>query len=165
MKRNNIKLIIGIVLACLFVAASLAVVQPSHAQRAQADIKVTYKSTLPGGMEAESSTLIKGARERSEQKMGYGMDSVTITQCDLKQTIQLSDKTRKYIITPMESDDSASPTAAPAARPSSAGPARRGGVITSVITSTDTGERKADVRLYGAPCEDVDAHGVISRRL
>jgi len=28
------------------------------------------------------------------------MDMVNITQCDLRQTIQLSDKTKKYIITP-----------------------------------------------------------------
>ena len=50
--------------------------------------------------------MLKGARERSEMKMGYGMDIINITQCDLKRTIQVSDKARKYVITPMDSGDS-----------------------------------------------------------
>jgi hypothetical protein len=142
------KLILGILLAGLFIAALFAVAPHSTAQRqqaprAQADIKVTYKSTMPGGMQTESITMIKGARERTEQHTGYGMDSVNITQCDLRRTIQLSDKTRKYIITPMEDGDAAASTAAPPRTGAgTSGPSRTGGVITSVTTSTDTGERK-----------------------
>lgn len=138
MRILRIKIISGAVLACLFAAATLAIAQQSKTTRPPADIKVTYRVTLPGGMQQESATMIKGARERSEQRMGYGMDQINITQCDLRRTIQLSDKAKKYIITPMESGDAAESKPAPAA----AGSSRRGGVITSVITSIDTGERK-----------------------
>src|SRR6202043_859227 len=142
MNKRNSRLAIVIVVACLFVAASLAVAQQSRT-KPQADIKVTYKSTMPGGMQSESTTIIKGTRQRSEQRMGYGMDQVTITQCDLRRTIQVSDNARKYLITPMESADAEGTAAATSAAGTSAtGPSRRGGVVTSVITSTDTGERK-----------------------
>src|SRR5260370_39601015 len=103
MKSDKIKITVGIVLACLFLAASVAVAQQRKTSGPQADIKITYKVTMAGGMESESPTMIKGGRERSEQRMGYGMDMVNITQCDLRQTIQLSDKTKKYLITPMDS--------------------------------------------------------------
>jgi hypothetical protein len=128
-------------LTSLSAGGFVALTQRSQAQRPQADIKITYKVTMPGGMQSESTTMIKGVRERSETKMGYGMDQVNITQCDLRRTIQLSDKTKKYIITPMDEGDSSEASAATATTPSG-GPSRRGGVITSVMTSTDTGERK-----------------------
>lgn len=141
MSKRNSRLAIVIVIIGLFVAASLAVAQQPRT-RPQADIKVTYKSTMPGGMESQSTTMIKGSRERSEQRQGY-MDQVTITQCDLRRTIQVSDTAKKYMITPMESGaaEGTAPTATAKAAGGS-GPSRRGGVITSVITSTDTGERK-----------------------
>jgi hypothetical protein len=143
MKLSKVRLIVGIVLSGLFVAASFAGAQQSKTQRAQADIKITYKDTMPGGMQMESTTMIKGVRERSEQHTGFGIDTVTITQCDLRRTIQLSDKTRKYIITPMD-DGEASPSGATQPRPSptASEPSRLGGVITSVTTAIDTGERK-----------------------
>jgi hypothetical protein len=88
----------------------------------------------------ESTTMTK-ARANVRSNTCYGMDQISITQCDLRRTIQVSDSAKKYLITPMESGDSAGSTAtAPSA--SASGPSRRGGVITSVITSTDTGERK-----------------------
>ena len=142
MSQRKLKLGIVIVIAALFVVASLAAAQQSRT-KPQADIKVTYKTTMQGGMESESTTMIKGARQRSEQRLGYGVDQISITQCDLRRTIQVSDSARKYLITPMESGESeaaSSSTRAPVAGAS--GPSRRGGVITSVITSTDTGERK-----------------------
>src|SRR5437667_6553799 len=141
MKLRKVKLISGIALASLVTVGSLALAQQNRAKQPQADIKVTYKVTLPGGMQSESTTMIKGVRERSEQHMGYGFDSINITQCDQHRMIQLSDKTRKYIITPMESGDAGSgATTAPMTGPS--GPTRRGGVVTIVTTSIDTGERK-----------------------
>ena len=144
MKISKFNLIPCIVLAGLAAAASFALAQQTKTQRPQPDLKITYKVAMPGGMQSESTTMIKGVRERQEEHRGYGFDSVTITQCDLRRTIQLSDSNRKYLITPMESEDAASSTPAPssASRPGPTGPARRGGVITSVVTSTDTGERK-----------------------
>jgi hypothetical protein len=144
MRSHKFKIIPGIFLSVLVVAASFTLAQQNRTTRPQPDLKITYKVAMPGGMQSESTTMIKGVRERQEDHRGYGMDSINITQCDMRRTIQLSDKTRKYLITPMESENSSSTSTPPAAtsRPSSAGPARRGGVITSVTTSTDTGERK-----------------------
>jgi hypothetical protein len=131
-----------VVLASLLAIASLSFAQQPRT-KPQADIKVTYRTSMPGGMQAESTTMIKGTRERSEQRMGYGLDQVTITQCDLRRTIQISDSAKKYLITPMTSGEGEGTAAKAAATgANTSGPARRGGVITSVMTSTDTGERK-----------------------
>lgn len=140
-QRNPRSAIVIVIVASLFVAASLAVAQQPRT-RPQADIKVTYKTSMAGGMQSESTTMIKGTRQRSEQRMGYGMDQVTITQCDLRRTIQVSEGAKKYLITPMESGDSEGATTSAAPVKSTSGPTRRGGLITSVITATDTGERK-----------------------
>jgi hypothetical protein len=106
---------------------------------AETNLKIKYKSTM-GGQAMESTTMIKGPRERSEMNTGYGMDSVNITQCDLKRTIQVSNKNQKYLITPMQTSSSTETTAAPMTQP--AQPVRTGGVVTYTTTVTDTGERK-----------------------
>jgi hypothetical protein len=93
-------------------------------------------------MAGETVTMIKGARERSENHTGYGYDTVNITQCDLKRTIQLSDATKKYVITPMDSGEpsaSTTPNSRPAAPTT---PATRGGVVDYFSSVVDTGERK-----------------------
>ncbi len=113
--------------------------RPAAQAAPASDLKIKYRMTV-GGQAIETMTMIKGARERSETHTGYGMDVVNLTQCDLKRTVQISDKTRKYIITPMDAGDSNVNTATGVA--DTAGPSRRGGVITYVMTSTDTGERK-----------------------
>lgn len=107
-----------------------------------ADLKIRYKTTM-SGQPSESVTMIKGTRERSEMH-GFGMDSINITQCDLKRTIQLNEKTQKYLITPMIGPDTNQPATSPATSTSTSGPAdvRRGGVVTYVSNITDTGERK-----------------------
>jgi hypothetical protein len=147
MKVRSFRIRAGILtcIAAALGAASLVPGQQNKSARPQADLKITYKVTMNSGGNSmpgsESTTMIKGVRERSEDHHGY-FDSINITQCDLKRTIQLNDKTRKYIATPMaESDATSSPTA-PATRPSNTGPARRGGVITYILSSKDTGERK-----------------------
>ncbi len=104
------------------------------------DLKLTYR-TNTGGQIMESATMLKGARERSELRTAQ-MAIVTIVQCDLKRTIQLSENARKYVVTSMEASDS-SPSAAGSAQPSGpAEPVRSGGVVTYTTTSIDTGERK-----------------------
>lgn len=108
------------------------------------DFKVRYKTSMMSagtpGQASESVTMIKGARERSESS-GYGFSSVNITQCDLKRSIQLSESTRKYVITPMEPANSTTAPAAPVTSSTNT-PNRRGGVITYKTTTIDTGERK-----------------------
>ena len=73
---------------------------PAAGPPPQADLRIKYRTTT-SGQSYESSTMIKVKRERSEMRMGQGMDMVNITQCDLKRTIQLSESSRKYVITPM----------------------------------------------------------------
>jgi hypothetical protein len=113
--------------------------RPAQQKPPASDLKIKYKQTS-SGQSFESTTMLKGQRERSEMRMGY-MDMINITQCDLKRTIQLSDKAQKYVITPMTVTTST--TAAPSTpAPSTGQPTRAGGVVTYTTTSTDTGERK-----------------------
>jgi len=86
--------------------------------------------------------MIKGARERSEQHSGYGYDSVNITQCDLKRTIQISDRAKKYIITPLETGEPSAPRTPGSPAPASTTPTRRGGTVEYVTSAIDTGERR-----------------------
>ena len=106
------------------------------------DFKITVKQTV-SGQSMQSTTLIKGQRERTETSINtgaYSMKTINITQCDMKRTIQINDRARKYLITPM---DDGSPTAntSTGAAPTSA-PSTRGGVVTMTINTVDTGERK-----------------------
>ena len=111
-------------------STTLALALLCSASIALADVKITTKST-GGGQSMTSTTYIKGARQRTE-----GMGYTTIYQCDLKRMIQINDKNRSYLITPLGGTDGAKPA-------HTQGPARRrGGVITYTTTSTDTGERK-----------------------
>jgi hypothetical protein len=93
------------------------------------DLKIKYRMTA-GGQDLETTTMIKGARERSETHTGYGMDLVNLTQCDLKRTVQIGDQTRKYLITPMDAGDSTANSGTDVADTS--GSSRRSGVITYV---------------------------------
>src|ERR1044071_8025419 len=77
------------------------------------DLKITYRTTT-SGQSMENTTMLKGARERSEMKLGYGRDIINVTQCDLKRTIQISDSAKKYVITPMETADATPNSAATA---------------------------------------------------
>ena len=104
------------------------------------DLKIKYK-TNTGGQMMESVTMLKGARERSEIRTGQ-MAMVSIIQCDLKRTIQLSENARKYVITSMEGSDSTGSVPSSAVPSGPAEPSRRGGVVTYTTTSIDTGERK-----------------------
>jgi hypothetical protein len=107
----------------------------------KSDLRITYRSTT-SGQSYESSTMIKGKRERNETRMGHGSDITSITQCDLKRTIQISDNARKYVITPMQTVN-ASPSRPSASSTTPTGePTRRGGVVNYVTTINDTGERK-----------------------
>ena len=132
------------VLVLLVISSSAFVAQRPRNQPVRTgsanDLKIKYRTTT-SGQSMENTTMLKGVRERNEMKMGYGMDMISITQCDLKQTIQLSDKTKKYIITPMETVDATPGNAATPSRVPSE-PSRRGGVITYNITTVDTGERQ-----------------------
>jgi hypothetical protein len=111
---------------------TLALALVCSASIALADIKISTKSTS-GGRSVTSTTYVKGGRQRIE-----GLGFTIIYQCDLKRMIQLNDKSRSYLITPLESAGAAKA----ASTQKSGANARRGGVITYTTTSTDAGERK-----------------------
>jgi hypothetical protein len=116
--------------------------QPPASAPAQNDLKITYRTTT-SGHSMENTTMLKGARERTEMKLGMGRDIINVTQCDLKRTVQISDSARKYVITPMDSGDATERPAASSSQMSEPSrPSYKGGVITYTTTSVDTGERK-----------------------
>src|SRR5258708_31941326 len=88
----------------LFVAvAAIALMGPA----AMADIKLKVKTSV-GGTAFEGTTYIKGQRERTSQNFGGAITMDTITQCDLKQRVQINDRARKYIITPIDNGSASS---------------------------------------------------------
>src|SRR3989440_3328623 len=148
------KLRLSFLLITIFAITTITAI--SFAQRTRdtdrpitGDFKITFKQSMGSGQEMQSTTMIKGLRERSETSMnvpgmpaGMGGGMVTITECDLKRTIQLNDRARKYMITPMDSGDTETPsTSSPGGRVSG-GPSRRGGIVTMTLNTVDTGERK-----------------------
>lgn len=129
---------------CLASAISFAQRKPDTDQPIRGDFKITIKTNM-AGQDMQSTTMIKGLRERSEMGVG-GMSSgmVNVTQCDLKRTLQINDRARKYTITPMESDDSDSGpnNGGGMGSATGGGTSRRGGVVTMTVNTSDTGERK-----------------------
>src|SRR5437899_3814101 len=148
------KLRLFFLLLIVFVISTITAI--SFAQRTRdtdrpitGDFKITFKQSMGSGQEMQSTTMIKGLRERSETSMnvpgmpaGMGAGMVTITECDLKRTIQLNDRARKYMVTPMDSGDTEMPSTPSSGGRSSGGPSRRGGVVTMTINTVDTGERR-----------------------
>ncbi|MEP6635496.1 MAG: hypothetical protein ABJB97_02130 [Acidobacteriota bacterium] len=144
MRKRLLGLVVGFVLASAVLASGSLAQQrrprPAAAAAPAPDLKIKYRTTT-SGQSSEVVTMLKGMRERSESHSGYG-DSVNITQCDLKRTMQVSDSTRKYLITPMSTGDSAAASADNSSTTGPAEPVRTGGVLTYITTVTDTGERK-----------------------
>ena len=104
---------------------------------ASADTKIKSRQTS-GGQTYENTSYIKGKRQRSETNNGQ---MIVIQQCDLRRNIQIMPAAKAYMIQPYDEPSSTSSTSAPAANRPSA-PTTKGGVITSTITTKDTGERK-----------------------
>jgi hypothetical protein len=107
---------------------------------AHADLKITTQNTM-GGQTTQGTTYIKGARQRSEMQMGP-MHQVTITQCDRRQTITISDACRTYMVAPMDDDSAAAPGAATGSSSAAPTDTRKGGTLTIHSTSTNTGETR-----------------------
>lgn len=136
--RRQILSLVSAVLVTFFVAGA-----------ARADIRIKQRMTFGGagggaGGAMETDVAIKGQRQRSESEPAPGMKMISVTQCDLKRTLAISEMTRKYTVTPIggveEVQTSARANAAPT--PAPAGRVTRGGIVTYVQTMTDTGERK-----------------------
>jgi len=105
------------------------------------DFKITIKNTMAGNT-SQGTTMIKGSRQREETSMAMGQSQVSITQCDLKRTIQINDSARKYMISSFAADEGDTAAAGGGHAQGAAGPAQKGGVVTLTINTVDTGERK-----------------------
>lgn len=116
--------IIGAIIVLLCVSAS-----------AHADLKITRKAGA-GGYSGQSTVYIKGSRERTEMPT-----ITTIRQCDLKRTIQINERARKYAIVP-DSEGAAASNAPASATPQGPKTTRRGAIVTHTVNINDTGERK-----------------------
>ncbi|MGB7202481.1 MAG: hypothetical protein WBD16_09460 [Pyrinomonadaceae bacterium] len=115
-----------------------------------ADFKLRQQVTSGTGKDTfthERSVWVKGARERSENKivtdnpqMAAMMPVIAeVRQCDLRQTLKINDRAKKYFIVPF-ADFEDKPL--PSVRPSTTTETRTGGTLTSTYTLTDTGERR-----------------------
>jgi hypothetical protein len=104
---------------------------------ANADTKVKIRQTS-GGQTYENATYIKGKRQRSEANGGQ---MVTVTQCDLRRNITIMPPMQAYMIQPFGDPSASNTTNTTTPRPA-AQPVTKGGVVTSTVTTRDTGERK-----------------------
>jgi hypothetical protein len=104
---------------------------------ASADTKITSRQTT-GGQTYENSSYIKGKRQRSETNNGQ---MVMIQQCDLRRNLQIMPQYKAYIVQPYDQPATSRP-ATPGANTSQPGAVTKGGVVTSTVTTRDTGERK-----------------------
>jgi len=118
---------IAVVIACLSILSATA----------SADTKVKTRQTS-GGQTYESTSYIKGKRQRSETNGGQ---MIMIQQCDLRRNIQIMPQMKVYMIQPYDQPSTTS-TTTPATTTPASQPVKKGGLVTSTVTTKDTGERK-----------------------
>ncbi|MGI9054765.1 MAG: hypothetical protein ACR2F2_03060 [Pyrinomonadaceae bacterium] len=123
-------------LSRLFYLASLFMLV--FAASAFADVKVKARQTM-SGQTYETTTYIKGKRQRTERDMGQ-MKMVDLTQCDLKRSVQMNPTGKTYILNLFEQSQSAIQN--PQSKIGDDGVVRAGETITSTIPYKDTGETK-----------------------
>jgi hypothetical protein len=102
---------------------------------ASADTKIKSRQTS-GGQTYENTSYIKGKRQRSETNNGQ---MIVLQQCDLRRNIQIMPQANAYIIQPYDQPATANAASSSTAQP---GAVRKGGLVTSTVTTRDTGERK-----------------------
>ena len=102
---------------------------------ATADTKIKSRQTS-GGQTYENTSYIKGKRQRSETNNGQ---MIVLQQCDLRRNIQIMPQANAYIVQPYDEPATTGAASSTTAQP---GAVRKGGVVTSTVTTRDTGERK-----------------------
>src|SRR5678815_14929 len=117
---------IAVVIACLSILSATA----------SADTKVKTRQTT-GGQTYENTSYIKGKRQRSETNSGQ---MIMIQQCDLRRNIQIMPQMKMYMIQPY--DQPSTSTTPGTTTPAGSQPVKKGGVVTSTVTTKDTSERK-----------------------
>jgi hypothetical protein len=111
---------------------------------ALADVKIKSKQTM-SGQSYESTTYIKGKRQRSEQMNGM---TVSLTQCDLRRSVQLNPQAKTYMVNSFAQNTTTTSTTTAAATQEKNGVVQTGGKVTTTYTIKDTGERK---QMFGFP--------------
>ena len=101
-----------------------------------ADVKIKARQTA-AGQTYENTTYIKGKRHRTES-MGGRM--VTLTQCDLRRSVQLNPQAKTYMISLFDQATEAANQNASSTQKD--GVVRAGGTVMSTVTYKDTGETK-----------------------
>lgn len=112
-----------------------------------ADIRYTTEMTMEQGGESQPTmtmvTQVKGKRERVDMKMEMGpmkMQRTTLTLCDLRQRMEVSDAAKVYTVGPL---NPSSQMAATAQRAKSEGPKKTGtGQMITTVTVKDLGPEK-----------------------
>ncbi|HEX7957744.1 MAG TPA: hypothetical protein VF508_12410, partial [Pyrinomonadaceae bacterium] len=117
------------------------------AAEARADVKIKSRQTMQG-QSYDNATYIKGKRQRTES---MGGQAVTIQQCDLRRDIQLMAQLKAYTVRPYDEPGAQAAGANSPAGAQSAGQ-QKGGLVTSTVTTRDTGERK---QMFGYPARHV----------
>jgi len=112
-----------------------------------ADTKIKTRKTMMG-QAMESTVYVKGARQRTEDAGMMGMPgTTTILQCDEKRVITINTCTKIYMVAPLGQmgEPGMTPAAAMAAadaEDTGKGAPQKGGVVTIVNASTDTGQKE-----------------------
>lgn len=109
-------------------------------QTAFADVKIKVRQTA-SGQTYENTTYIKGKRQRAEQNTG-GIQTINITQCDLKRSIQIMPQSQAYLIDLWEQAAQQNATADQSKIQNPKSKIEQGGTVTLTYTTKDTGERK-----------------------
>lgn len=115
----------------------IAIILTALTQTAFADVKIKTRQSV-SGQTYENTTFIKGKRQRTEQNMG-GMQTVSITQCDLRRDIRLMPAGKTYMIDPFAEALAQEKSSVTQTKSTTV---TEGGTVTTTITIKDTGERK-----------------------
>lgn len=123
-----------------FIRLAILFVVLTSGTEAFADVKIKTRQTSEGrGDVTENTTYIKGKRQRTESG---GNAAVSLMQCDLRRSVQLSPAAKTYMVIPFGGSSGAPTTGAAGANGQAETKVVRGGTVTSTVTSKDTGERK-----------------------
>ena len=144
MKTPSLKVLTSVGAVLLYLSGVVIVdAQTTNKPTPPADIKIRQRMTARNSPGMETVLYIKGQRMRNEMPGSMGM--TTILQCDLKRSLTLNEKTKTYLISPMDGTNSAAGAMASdgGANSGASPPAQqRGGLVNVTNTITDTGERR-----------------------
>jgi hypothetical protein len=127
MKTKNYSAITTVLILTLFSTSA-----------AFADVKIKIRQTM-SGQTMENTTYIKGKRQRAEQNLSAEMQTVNITQCDLKRDLRIMPQSQTFMVNHWEPAERVTPSTT---TKTVSTPKEKGGVVVTTYTTKDTGERR-----------------------